>query len=59
MKYETQVFEDEKWVSKPACPICLRADCPGHCGRCGRELVWHPGHKAASCPQCTTRIGRW
>ena len=40
------------------CGVCSHTSCPGHCGRCGREMAWHPGGKVSSCPRCTTRIGR-
>jgi hypothetical protein len=53
-----------KWDIMAVCPgyecrICLHTSCRGHCGRCGKSLVIEPSGKQASCPDCTTRIGRY
>lgn len=53
-----------KWDIAKHCPgyecrTCLSTTCYGHCGRCGKSLIVHPDNKTASCPNCTSRIGRY
>lgn len=54
-----QVFENDKWLDKPACPVCSSTSHLYHCGRCNRPMVRHPDKITESCPICTTRIGRF